>query len=91
MRSGTILRKVSPLYNWMWTDVWSYVEGNGIPHLPLYDEGYTSIGCAPCTQKPIDPNNLRSGRWSGQKLECGIHLPIRAAEKKSVADADRSQ
>ena len=42
--------------------------------LPLYDAGYTSIGCEPCTTKPIDPANPRSGRWQGQKLECGIHI-----------------
>jgi phosphoadenosine phosphosulfate reductase len=42
--------------------------------LSLYEKGYTSIGCAPCTSLPFDPNDPRSGRWSGQKLECGIHL-----------------
>ena len=41
----------------------------------LYDQGYTSIGCAPCTAKPLDPNDPRSGRWAGQgKIECGIHI-----------------
>ena len=40
----------------------------------LYDLGYASIGCEPCTSVPFDPNNPRSGRWSGQKLECGIHI-----------------
>jgi phosphoadenosine phosphosulfate reductase len=39
----------------------------------LYEQGYTSIGCAPCTSKPADPSNPRSGRWGGVKLECGIH------------------
>jgi phosphoadenosine phosphosulfate reductase len=42
--------------------------------LPLYEKGYTSIGCAPCTSLPFDPEDARSGRWSGRKLECGIHL-----------------
>ena len=36
--------------------------------------GYTSIGCEPCTTPPLDPDNPRSGRWQGQKLECGIHI-----------------
>jgi len=54
--------------------VWTYATANDIPLLPLYDHGYTSIGCEPCTSPPIDPENLRSGRWQGQKLECGIHI-----------------
>ena len=45
-----------------------------IPLLPLYELGYTSIGCEPCTSLPLDPDNPRSGRWQGQKLECGIHI-----------------
>ena len=45
-----------------------------IPLLPLYELGYTSIGCEPCTALPLDPDNPRSGRWQGQKLECGIHI-----------------
>jgi phosphoadenosine phosphosulfate reductase len=48
-----------------------------IPVLPLYDRGYTSIGCEPCTSLPFDPDNPRSGRWNGQKLECGIHIQPR--------------
>ena len=55
-----------------------------IPLLPLYDLGYTSIGCAPCTSLPFDPNDPRSGRWSGRKLECGIH--IRNRERKGSMD-----
>jgi len=49
-----------------------------VPLLPLYDLGYTSIGCEPCTTLPGDPGNERSGRWQGQKLECGIHIEIKA-------------
>ena len=45
-----------------------------IPLLPLYEAGYSSIGCEPCTTLPLDPANPRSGRWGGQKLECGIHV-----------------
>jgi len=72
--SGKVLRKVSPLAGWRTKDVWSYAKTHGIPLLPLYDLGYTSIGCEPCTTLPLDTANLRSGRWQGQKLECGIHL-----------------
>ncbi len=72
--SGKILRKISPLADWSAHDVWLYMKEHDIPMLPLYEQGYTSIGCAPCTSKPLDPNDPRSGRWSGQKLECGIHI-----------------
>jgi phosphoadenosine phosphosulfate reductase len=70
---GKSLLKVSPLAFWTWKDVWSYLVVNEIPHLPLYDQGYLSIGCQPCTSLPEDPLNPRSGRWAGRKLECGIH------------------
>lgn len=72
--SGATLRKLNPLADWSTRDVWDYASANEIPLLPLYDLGYTSIGCAPCTTLPADPNDPRSGRWSGRKLECGIHL-----------------
>ncbi len=71
---GHTLSKLSPLAEWTTRDVWYYAEAHGIPLLPLYEKGYTSIGCAPCTSLPFDPNDPRSGRWSGQKLECGIHI-----------------
>ena len=71
--TGKTLWKVSILADWNWEQVWSYVNANEIPHLPQYDEGYLSIGCQPCTALPADPNNPRSGRWGGTKLECGIH------------------
>ena len=72
--SGKVLRKVSPLALWSTREVWRYAKEHDIPLLPLYDLGYTSIGCEPCTTLPVDPSNDRSGRWQGQKLECGIHL-----------------
>ena len=72
--SGKQLVKASPLATWSDSEVWEYARGLGIPVLSLYNDGYTSIGCAPCTSKPLDANNLRSGRWGGRKLECGIHI-----------------
>ena len=71
---GRTLRKVSPLAGWTTADVWRYAKAHEIPLLPLYDRGYTSVGCEPCTSLPMDPSNARSGRWGGQKLECGIHI-----------------
>ena len=72
--SGKRLTKVSPLADWSTRDVWEYARQHSIPLLPLYDRGYTSVGCAPCTSLPLDPDDPRSGRWSGKKLECGIHI-----------------
>ena len=68
------IRKVSPLATWTTKDVWAYAKAHDIPLLPLYAAGYTSVGCEPCTTLPLDPSNERSGRWQGQKLECGIHV-----------------
>jgi phosphoadenosine phosphosulfate reductase len=79
--TGKTLWKVSLLADWNWEQVWSYVNANGISHLPQYDEGYLSIGCEPCTALPLDPNNPRSGRWGGTKLECGIHTFSKRAER----------
>lgn len=73
--AGHVIRKLSPLTEWSTRDIWSYATQHGIPLLKLYDKGYTSIGCEPCTSLPLDPNDPRSGRWGGQKQECGIHLP----------------
>jgi phosphoadenosine phosphosulfate reductase len=70
---GKTLLKVSPLADWTWAQVWEYTGGKGLSYLPQYDQGYLSIGCQPCTAIPDDPRNPRSGRWSGKKLECGIH------------------
>jgi phosphoadenosine phosphosulfate reductase len=72
--SGKVLTKVSPLAQWTTRQVWEYAKQHDIPLLPLYEAGYTSIGCEPCTSLPLDSDNDRSGRWGGQKLECGIHI-----------------
>ena len=72
--SGKSIAKVSALAAWTTKDVWMYVKAHAIPLLPLYELGYTSIGCEPCTSLPLDPSDPRSGRWQGQKLECGIHI-----------------
>jgi phosphoadenosine phosphosulfate reductase len=72
--TGKQLLKVSPLADWNDKEVWAFARENGIPLVSLYDAGYTSIGCQPCTALPLDPGNARSGRWAGRKLECGIHI-----------------
>jgi phosphoadenosine phosphosulfate reductase len=72
--SGNAIRKVSALATWTTRDVWQYAKAHNIPLLPLYELGYTSVGCEPCTSVPLDPDDPRSGRWQGQKLECGINI-----------------
>jgi phosphoadenosine phosphosulfate reductase len=71
--SGKNILKVSPLAAWDRRQVWKYTSDLGIEYLPLYDEGYPSIGCEPCTSVPAEGADPRSGRWGGAKLECGIH------------------
>ena len=71
--TGTMLKKVSILADWNWLQVEDYAREHGIPRLSLYDRGYTSIGCEPCTAIPEAGADPRSGRWGGKKLECGIH------------------
>jgi phosphoadenosine phosphosulfate reductase len=68
------LVKINPLAAWTDEDMQAYIDANGILVNPLVDEGYPSIGCAPCTNKPVEGADPRSGRWLGQsKTECGLH------------------
>lgn len=71
--SGKQMKKISILADWTWDRVEAYAREHDIPRLSLYDEGYTSIGCEPCTARPAAGADPRSGRWGGRKLECGIH------------------
>ncbi|MBK7824159.1 phosphoadenylyl-sulfate reductase [Nannocystis sp.] len=80
---GSLVVKLAPLARWSRKDTWDHLLAHALPYNRLLDEGYTSIGCQPCTR----PTNLgvgvgvgdaagdeRSGRWAGQgKTECGIH------------------
>lgn len=69
------LVKVNPLAAWTDEDMQSYIDAHGVLVNPLVDEGYPSIGCAPCTAKPADGADPRSGRWQGSaKTECGLHV-----------------
>ena len=69
--------KVNPLADWDETKVWDYIRKNDVPYSALYDQGYTSIGCAPCT-RPLEPGeNSRAGRWWWEvdvPKECTIHF-----------------
>jgi len=70
---GKRLKKISLLADWNWPKVQAYATKHAIPELELYAQGYTSIGCEPCTAIPATGADPRSGRWGGNKLECGIH------------------
>jgi phosphoadenosine phosphosulfate reductase len=68
------LVKVSPLANWTKKQVWEFITTNDVPYNPLHDDGYTSIGCWPCTRAVMIGEDERAGRWSGfTKTECGLH------------------
>ncbi|HEX2069967.1 MAG TPA: phosphoadenylyl-sulfate reductase [Actinomycetota bacterium] len=73
--SGPRLLKVNPIANWTRRDTWAYLKRHDLPHNPLYDLGYASIGCAPCTRLVFQGEDERAGRWSGLlRTECGIHV-----------------
>ena len=71
---GKQVLKLAPLASWTTKDTYYACQQLEIPLLPLYELGYSSIGCERCTTLPTDPNDPRSGRWAGQKVECGIHI-----------------
>jgi len=69
------LVKINPLAAWTDEEMDAYIEANGVLVNPLVEEGYPSIGCAPCTAKPVEGADPRSGRWQGlSKTECGLHV-----------------
>ena len=73
-RLATGLVKVAPVAAWTSKQIDAYMRQHKLPYHPLWEHGYTSIGCALHTQKPVNPNDPRSGRWAGtDKTECGIH------------------
>ncbi|OBH88469.1 phosphoadenylyl-sulfate reductase [Mycobacterium sp. E2989] len=68
------LIKINPIAAWTDEDVRDYIERHNVLVNPLVEEGYPSIGCAPCTSKPAEGDDPRSGRWRGRnKVECGLH------------------
>jgi phosphoadenosine phosphosulfate reductase len=71
-RNGLV--KVNPIAAWTDDEFNGYLAAHGILENPLVSEGYLSIGCAPCTAKPLPGQDARSGRWAGNaKTECGLH------------------
>jgi phosphoadenosine phosphosulfate reductase len=69
------LVKINPIAAWSDDDMQAYIDAHGVLVNPLVAEGYPSIGCAPCTAKPLPGADPRSGRWAGTgKVECGLHV-----------------
>jgi phosphoadenosine phosphosulfate reductase len=70
------LMKFNPLADWSEAEVWEYIRRQEVPYNPLYDQGYRSIGCAPCTRPVVAGEDPRAGRWwweQAEKKECGLH------------------
>jgi phosphoadenosine phosphosulfate reductase len=70
--------KINPLWNWTLDDTKKFIREKSIPYNPLFDKGFMSIGCAPCTRAVREGEDERSGRWwweNPDKKECGLHVP----------------
>ncbi len=79
-------RKINPLADWAWGDVWHYIQAHEVPYNLLHDEFFPSIGCAPCTRAVALGEDFRAGRWwweqAGAK-ECGLHGHAARSEERS--------
>jgi len=89
------LVKVNPLADWTEQRVWDYIRAHDVPYHPFYDQGYTSIGCAPCTRPTAVGEDPRAGRWwweNGGIKECGMHCTIESGrferEHEAVLNRD---
>jgi len=74
---SNLLLKINPLLHWTENQVWEYIKENNVPYNKLYDNGYLSIGCAPCSRAVEPGEDIRSGRWwweNPDTKECGLHL-----------------
>jgi phosphoadenosine phosphosulfate reductase len=73
--------KINPLADWSYDEVWDYIRENNVPYNRLHNQGYPSIGCAPCTRAVKPEEDLRAGRWwweNPDTKECGLHLGAEA-------------
>jgi phosphoadenosine phosphosulfate reductase len=72
---GNGRRKISPIADWTWAEVWAYVQKYDVPYNPLHDQFMPSIGCAPCTRAIAVGEDFRAGRWwwEDSTKECGLH------------------
>ncbi len=85
MQSDGLL-KINPLLNWTKKDIQRYIEENSLPKHPLFEKGYRSVGCAPCTVAIGANDDERAGRWAGRgKVECGLHTEM--FRKKDISES----
>lgn len=81
---GKPLTKINPLTYWTKKEVWNYIQNNKLPYNTLYDQGYMSIGCKPCTRPVQQGEDERTGRWTGKgKTECGIHTFLKTEKSEN--------
>lgn len=74
---GRDVVKINPLARWTRKDVWRHIFAHELPYNPLHDQGYPSVGCAPCTVAVGAGADERAGRWAGRaKTECGLHTAL---------------
>jgi ferredoxin-nitrite reductase len=89
--------KLNPLADWSLDRVWDYIHRNEVPYHELFDHGYTSIGCAPCTRAVLPGEPERAGRWWWEEdtdKECGIHCSVqllgtKTDRERAADDAER--
>jgi phosphoadenosine phosphosulfate reductase len=85
--SGNEVLKIHPLAHWSRGDVEDYVRAHDIPTHPLFEKGYQSIGCWPCTRAVVPAEHEREGRWDGlTKTECGIHTFGSERQRRNEAE-----
>lgn len=71
------MEKFNPLADWSEEDVWAYLSAYDVPYNALYEQGYRSIGCAPCSRPVVAGEDVRAGRWwweTPDSKECGLHV-----------------
>jgi len=80
------IARISPLLEWTHEDVWNYIRAQKLPYNPLHDQGFPSIGCAPCTRAITPGEDVRAGRWwweNPEFRECGLHPRVRTSAARS--------
>lgn len=85
------MAKFNPLADWSESDVWAYIRANAVPYNALYDQGYRSIGCAPCSRPTTPLEDLRAGRWwweHPESRECGLHVAADGRLVRKAAEAE---
>jgi len=83
--------KVNPLADWSEGEVWEYIRAFGVPYNALHDQGYRSIGCAPCTRPTVAGEDVRAGRWwweIREARECGLHVGPDGSLVRSAATSE---